>query len=297
MNEYRIYQKVKTPAHFSPNKHFEYDGFKITPFGADKWRIGAHTISKTIEANDAQEAIDAFRNTTQIFLDMLFIISQCAFEFVGKSFAVNKLNDNSENLIYFYYANDVEPVGMPVNNSCLTDLKRLSAIKRKAALSYFREITNARTPVARLAILIITLEALVDEMKEIKKCDNCQFVLRQYSTTDKTKIKKILGEEIYKSLYGNGGLRNKLIHGYPVPESKAVKILDPLYEKILNHIKQEFQLSSVQKIEAAPRAYDLYESEAYFLEKNYTTIDLNELEQNHKKGGVPKISANGIANY
>lgn len=270
MNKYKIKQKIKTPANLSFfNNDFSYEEFNFCLYD-DKERLPFKrewVTNKIIEADNMIDAINEFRNQLVKVLDLMFVFTQCSFNIIGQSFLVIKENNNPKNIVYFYYAEEKDPVGMEVTNEFKDEMDKLKkGLGDKIfALSSWHMIAHTMKSRTRLFSQIITVESLIDSEKQTTTCNQCNKELicskcsfkKTYSSTSKKKLKEILGDKLYKKLYTEDRIRHKLFHGEFVENSKISEVIEPMYGKIIDYFKDEYGVN-VPKIKIQPRGFNQF---------------------------------------
>jgi len=255
VNRYLIQKKIRTTADLG--EEFEYAGFMFVAFEPDKGLSDeAWLAERKISADTYQQAVADFQLALVPIIDALSILTQCSFSILAADFLVYRLNENENRTFYLYVARDRKPVGMPFwPEKGIKDLESLARVPNSFALHYLRESNNATTLKTRLAMLVIAAEALAGvATKERRcKCGRCT----TYSATDMDRVENIVGSQVHQRLYrGNGGaLRHKLFHGSHAPEDHLGAIIGPLYDAILDYLRRECGLLTVEKIVNAPRTF------------------------------------------
>jgi hypothetical protein len=180
---------------------------------------------------------------------------------------VYRVSDNPERVLYFRHLRDRPTVGMPISEpNQLTDVARLTSVDNPVALHYFREAVNAATSSARLALLVITAEALAGQGGVIRNCKKCGY-RDSYGGTNRNELELVLGHEAYSRLYKkkNGALRNRLLHGSAIEESSAAEVSALAYDSILAYLVKTQRLSTIEEITGAPRTFQSFEWFGVFL--------------------------------
>jgi hypothetical protein len=199
---------------------------------------------------------------------------------------VYRVSDNPERVLYFRHLRDRPTVGMPISEpNQLTDVARLTSVDNPVALHYFREAVNAATSSARLALLVITAEALAGQGEVIRNCKKCGY-RDSYGGTNRNELELVLGHEAYSRPYKkkNGALRNRLLHGSAIDESSAAEVSALAYDSILVYLVSKLGLSTIEKITGAPRAFQSFERLGVFLRcAQHPVPELSELERDWQR--------------
>ena len=236
-----------------------------------------------VEAPDFLTAFNTSRPRLLKTVDALCVVTQCSFSLIAASWMVYRLTDNADRILYFRHLRETQAVGMPIwKDEQLNDVTKLVSIDNPGALHYFREAVNAATHGARLAMLVITAEALAGQRKVTGKCQHCGSEY-SYGGTNRDELEAILGTAAYSQLYkrNGGSLRHRLLHGIAIDENLAAEVGALAYDAILEFLKKKFGLSSIEKITAAPRPFQNAEWFGAFLRCTTNDVpELPELEQN-----------------
>ena len=287
MNSYVIHQKIKAIANLGCE--FEHSGYTFRPYDADRGFSSEEWLAaKLIPAADWHQASTRFRQELLPILDALSVLTQCSFSVIAMSYFVYRINNNDDGTFYLYVAHDRKTVGMSFwDKDQVHDLDRLLTIDNKIALHYFRESNNSSTAKTRLAMLVIAAEALAGQSKKIRICPTCTRE-ETYSSTDRARLEKIVGQQVYERLYvkNHGSLRNRLFHGNVIEDMDVVEVLPSVYDNILDFLKHERGLTTLQKIVAAPRSFSSFDHGGLFVRGNAGIPDLRFAEENWNRQSV-----------
>ena len=195
---YRVSHKIWTVADIDGTPVIE--GFQMTAVppeavgGPQAW-LARHDV----DAPDFLSAYNMSRPGLVRTVDALSLVTQCAFSLVATSFSVVRLTDNADRIIYFRHLRQRPTVGIGVwRPEQLADIATLSRMENPGALRYFREAINASTSSARLAMLVITAEALAGQSTVVGN-SNCGHEYR-YGGTNREELAAVLGAESYERL-------------------------------------------------------------------------------------------------
>lgn len=265
MHKYLIQYEVKTPASlFDP---FNYHGFSFRPWQPnevlDKW-----IVEKTVEAENYTQAYNLFIKELIPVASRLSVSSQCSFQLRGRSFLVYRTDNNSTQNIYINYTQPRDVVGLPFDKPEIENLPKLESIERIGALIYLQEASEAITPYTRLVMLIMASEGLAGEKEGAKG----------YPTTDKIKLKGIIGTELFQKLYAEDRIRHKVFHGKEVDDSIIGQLNEPLYQNLLVYLSKEYSLEFTPAVNAPRGFYGEYERSGHFYRlSNSGNPDLKEI--------------------
>lgn len=281
MPQYYVAHKIRTVAELLEPQSI--NGFTLCTFDPDgEFPQEAWEASEVLEGNDFLEALNRSRERLLSLVDALAVVMQCAFSVSGMSFQVLRQTENEEGILYFRHLRDRKTVGITLwQSDQADDVKRLLEFARPAAWRFFREAINAVTISSQLAMLVTTAEALAGQGKVNAQCSNCGHEYT-YGGTDRTRLKTILGESAYASLYTRkgGSLRNRLLHGSPVDEVAAGELCQEVYGRIRNFISKDLGLQHREPIRNAPRRFDSFEWFGTFLRTGSANpVPLRDLER------------------
>ncbi len=298
MNTYIIHKKINTP--IRPFREMELMGYKLFLL-ADPVAQGpaeGFVISKEISATDGNKAYIDFVVGLVPILDAMSVITQCVIHsLASSSYFIYRVNENSNETLFFYYGGEGVTVGMGLDLEEANDIEKICLTtrennKERVAFTYLREANYAHTPTAFIAMLIIASEALAGEGKTQGNCKSCN-TLYEYPSADKNMLKSIMGQELYEGIYGNR-FRHKLFHGGKIDEVQASDLAAKLYEKIvLEYLPRRFGLKSIRKIVNAPRSFSYEYFGAFIKNIGGGVPNIVELEKNHER----LISIDQIKDY
>lgn len=266
MPRYLICQKIRTVANVDYREHIK--GFFFREFEPERGLLGEAWEARN-EAH-GESFRDAFTKSRQALLslvDAISVVTQCSTSLLATSFCVYKLEQNHDRVMYLYVARRRFPVGITLwEEDQVRDIEKLCNLPG-VALNFLRESNNASTPKARLAMLIAASESLAGDRGDTGKCSNCGFEYPR-SGADKTKLRRILGEQAYDRLYekNSGALRHRLFHGSGAPEEAVGEVLPIVYNRIRSHLQRELALESFEEIVGAPRTFDSFEHAGLFVQ-------------------------------
>jgi hypothetical protein len=229
---YRIHHKIWTVADLDQPQIIQGFLVRAIETGSD---AGAWMATDEIDAPDFISAFNLSRPRLVQTVDALCVVTQCSFSLAAASWMVYRVGDNPERVLYFWHLQNRPTVGMPIwEPRQLNDAARLTSFGNPGALHYFREAVNAATPSARLALMVITAEALAGQVKVVRNCPECGCEY-SYGGTNRSELELVLGQEAYSRLYknNNGTLRHRLLHGSAIDESSAAEVSVLAYDSIL----------------------------------------------------------------
>lgn len=230
MNKYLIHYKISTVAELI--NPFEFGGYKFTSHCKNWWECDAWVASAIIEETNAGKARGKFIKGLIPQIEKCSVVSQCAFRLIANSYFIYKLTNNSEKIVYIYYAKEVSHTGLHFDEEEILALEICDKIPESMGPFFLQEAANATTFFSRLQMLLAAVEAFAGEEKSSK-----------VKRTDKENIIKILGKELYEKLYTYGtGLRHKLMHGSVRREDMFDGLTEEVYNKIRTYLKSEYGL-------------------------------------------------------
>lgn len=212
-------------------------------------------ISKEIKARNVEQALLEFFNGLDNVLDYISVLSQCVVDEVG-SYSVYRRGDD---FVVFQYFEPRDDTGLDINLETKNDIEKLEKENPnlKLAFSYLREAIQARTPIPRLAMYIGATESLAGNENVVPKCSKCNKTLickhcggkrPKYSKTNDSKLREILGDELFDKLYKKDRVRHRLLHGYLIERRVALQINDELHNQLIHrYLAAKYDLKSINK--------------------------------------------------
>ena len=202
---------------------------------------------------------------------------------------VNKLNSGSQ--LFFAHVAQIEPTGTVSDfvSKYLQDLEKLTSAECKTALHFLRESNSAQTSITRLAMTICAAEALAGTRKNKVACECGRE--RSYDSTDKCKLRQIVGEE-YERLYekDGGAFRHKLFHGRGISQQEAAEPLENVTQAILNYLREKLGLENVPRTNTLASAFTRIGERGVFLKTvNKGVPDLKTVEKDWNNISVFEI--------
>lgn len=289
MNTYLIQQQVRTPIHLI--RPMTYRTFILEPVAPDLG--GGFLAKREVTAVDGVTAHRAFSLELSSILDAASVVTQCAVSALSfGSYCVYRLNANPEHLFYYHHAEEVEAVGMMLDEQELRDVERvLVAVEQsdsvRTGFGYLRQANLASSPTFFLSMLIIACEAFAGQATVTGSCSQCDYRY-EYPGTNKVGLRAILGDDLYRDIYGTGRLRNRLIHGGRTNEAIVADVATRTYCRLLAHLKHDLELEGVDEIIGAPRS-TTYEYFRTFMQVEAGPPELLMLERDHTR--VTAVSA------
>lgn len=277
-NKYFICRRIETVAHLFDLSvdcnNFEFSGYD----SSDPTNIQGRGLvaKKFINAKNFHEAAKIFSEELTDVLDGLSFTTQCYFEHASNPTYIKKINNNNENIIFINVSRNKKGVGMPIDY-ILEDSEKLINSSIKDALHFLRLANNSIDPKNRYSMLVIAGESLAGTKKEIKNCTKCNNSY-EYPTTNKDKLIEIFGEKIVRENYTqHGAYRPKLFHGKKVKDIDIINISNEMHNKILNYLKNEFNLKNVSKIKNPPRSPFAFEQGITFVKSQLYKPPLKDI--------------------
>lgn len=212
MNSYRIQHRIKTVADlmvFSKNTHepgFNFGNIRYTPWKyslADGPSGDAWLAEGSLEAESYRAAIWDFRKELSSQVPRIAFISQCYMDFSSDSFIVMRNEENEEGIFYTHYVFGSSP-GLVFSDDEVEDLGKL--VGNKEFFWYMNDCYNNSGYTAKILLLCAALENLAGKRIVTKEGSI-------YETYNASVMKKILGKQVFNTLYGQRGIRHKLSHG------------------------------------------------------------------------------------
>ncbi len=256
MNTYLIQQKVESYAEI-----FEHDIFNINGYTFEHWKYDLTTplenawlVHKTISANNIIQAMNMFRDSLIPILNRASFVSQCGIQYQVNSIFVLKTNDNPENIFFMCSLHKSEEVSLCFQTEERESLEILMNMDNEVVFDFLTASNLSMTNHARLVPMILALEALSGEKEAVSNCPHCDKEARRYTSTDKEKIKEILGDDLYKVIYDyKEGLRNKLFHGKLFEAGDGIDYAQKVYEKIISFFNKKYKTKISEDVVGAPR--------------------------------------------
>jgi|GEM_PF-2848698 hypothetical protein len=277
-NKYLMQKRVKTPIYTFEKSEFRE--FTFESYEDSHSHKGDLLVSRVLEAPDGNHAMRQFFTELEPILNSISILIQTIiFPLPTGSHMLYKLTNNPGNLFYANIASDREIVGMSLESEMFEDVEKLLSIGNSVALSYLRDAIGTLSSVQQLSMLLSAAEALAGTSKTKGVCKKCGEPYTR-SSTDKERLKTILGDELYKKLYTDG-LRHKLAHGGDFDGEAVAETAGKTYSRInLGYLKETYDLSSLQEIHGAPRSFVFEYSHhgAKMLSSDAPTLKLVESE-------------------
>lgn len=243
MNQYSIHQKIKTISDLCILDEkgvplpIIIDGieFKQWDFNlADGCKGDAWIAEGKEEAKNYHEAFFAFRKKLSNIVPKIAFVSQCYMDYTQETFLVNKINDNSEKIAFIHYVFERGVTGLMFMEEEGDDFEKLKG-ENNEFFWYMTDCYNTTGYTAKLLLIFSALESLAG--KEVKKDADGN----DYETYNKDKMKEIIGDKLYNTVYGKGGMRHKLTHGeYIDPSFSGTNYVDLFHKLILEHFNKNF---------------------------------------------------------
>ncbi len=254
MNTYLIQQKVE-----SFSEIHKHNIFSVSNYTFEDWkyeyltpRENAWLVHKEIKANNINEAIKTFEDGLIPILNIASFVSQCGIQYKLNSIFVLRKNNNSENIFFMQASNISKESTLSFQTEEKESLEILMKMDNKVVFDFLHASNLSMTNHGRLTPMILAIEAIAGE-KEISETCSCGKV-RRYQSTDKVKIKQILGDELNDMIYKHKiGLRNKLFHGKTFELGDRVDYAQRIYEKIISFFNKESETKISTDVVGAPR--------------------------------------------
>lgn len=243
MNQYLIQQKIKTIADLCIIKETENQPIVIDDVEFRQWDFnlrdgckGDAWIAESIEsAKNYREAFNSFSRKLSKIVPKLAFISQCYMDFTQESFVIYKKNNNPDKIAFIHRLSDRGSTGLVFSEEEKEDFDKIEKNSNNEFFWYINDCYNTTGYTAKLLLMFAALECLVG--KEVKT-DNEG---REYEVYDKENMKKILGNEFFNKIYGQGGLRHNLTHGRYIDSSFSVEnYVEIIHKLILEYFNNEY---------------------------------------------------------
>lgn len=241
MSQYLIQQKIKTTANLcildtgGTPIPIIIDGIGLRHWDfnlADGCKGDAWIAEGKEEAENCREAFVAFRKKLNKVVPKIAFVSQCYMDYTQEPFLVNKIENNSENVAFVHYVYERGSTGLTFMEEERDNLEKIN-LENKEFFWYMMDCYNAIGYTAKLLLIFSALESLAG--KEIKKDAEGN----DYETYNKEKMKEILGDELFNTVYGKNGMRHKLTHGeYIDPSFSGTNYVDLFHKLILEHFNR-----------------------------------------------------------
>lgn len=256
MNTYRIEQRIE-----SFSEIFEHDIFSINDYTFEHWDYrdfqpysNSWLAYKTITASNMLEAMNMFRKGLIQILNRASFVSQCGMQYWVNSMFVLKTNSNPDNIFFMQSLHEFTEVPLSFQSEERDSLKILMEVDNEAVFYFLTESNLSMTNNARLVPLILALEALAGEKEITSTCNECGDKSRKYKSTNKEKIKEILGDKLFFAVYDyKTGLRNRLFHGKISDLSDGIDYAQEIYEKIILFFNKTYKTEISEDVIGAPR--------------------------------------------
>lgn len=289
MRNYAVSQKIRTVASLDSAMHV--GGITLRPFPRKAGKSAQSWAAEIlVAAHDVDQAVAAAWEQVIPLLDRMALVTQSAFSMAAQSYLARRLTDEPDGVFYMLSTRSRHPNGMPLwSADQLGDIDAL-ADAPAVALRNFREAATAGTSQGALSSLIIAAEALAGSLPKVRKCQcggevACPSCGKAAVSPfpDQARLEAILGSTAYKGLYRGsakgGPVRNKLVHGSPVPADQILDLLEEAYNRVLDYFRQTFGLKSVGPIQNAPRSFTRWEYFAHYARmKDGTQPDIVRLD-------------------
>lgn len=275
MNKYLIIKKIPTP--LKMYEAIEYRGYNFSY----SWEKPSNfvVVKKEVDGENYNEAYISFIEELVPVLEAISVLTQCIVDSLSMGSAfIYRLNNNQDKIMYAYLAKQTLPVGMDIEQEVFDDIDKMNDLEGSAAISYLRESNSAYTSCHRLSMLITAVEAIAGTGSKSGECSNCHFPY-SYPSTDESRLKEILGNDLYKKVYGS--IRHKLFHGSKVDDMLAAQLAGEMYDRIIfGYLKKEKGLNSIHEIKSAPRSFSFEFSGGFYKILDSFDSTLAKLENN-----------------
>ncbi len=275
MNRYLITHRIFTIAEIY--EAFSYHGFRFSPWNYDprSGTCGDHWVATKEMLSDTPT--NAFREFIVDFeraMDRIAFVSQCYCSTNRESFILQKLNDNSQNIFYFQYALQANPVPLHFNNEELQALEALESYEEKGdVFRYLREACAGTSFYTRCTMLISALEAIAGEENSPKG--------HKRTNTDYIKTTILQDDTLFDQLYAYGsGLRIQLMHGKHLDNelstTEDIDFIGDIYRAILRYFLEKCGADISQDVVHPMRGpLGNYKTWKSWLEPLSSDIDIN----------------------
>lgn len=260
MNQYIISHKIKTRVTIKEDTSVQgeikaevtFDNFTFkqdcTPRdGAtgDSW-----IVEGEVSAYDNFEAYQVFVHKLDNIIPRICLVSQSFMDYGHESFVILRKNNNKENRFVFVRFNERVNRGLYLGKNERKSVDTLKSYQHPEALNFLQESINTENYLGKLALIFCALEAMAGKIEVLK--NNGTF----YETYNKPEMIKILGKELFSSIFGQGGLRHKFLHGdlpnFDFKEDHFRKI----YATIIKYFNTTYNLGIIQEAVQVPRDYN-----------------------------------------
>jgi hypothetical protein len=252
VHHYHIQQRIRTPSQLF--RAFSTREYTLRPFEDDnQYKAADDWIAiRELDGEDWKSAYRVFCRDLAPILDAASVVSQCSVSPILRSYSVYRDHPKQCALVFVSRAND--PVGMHIDQEEWPDVLRLLDSPAQPSLRYIRLANNNPQAESRLFLMLIASEALAGTEQTDVICPDCSRRLYSYNRTNRTKLKAVLGEELYSLFYerDGGALRHKLAHG-GILSNDEIRSVVPLYDRMRDYLKREYGLESLGKITDGPR--------------------------------------------
>ena len=290
MNTYLIKYKLATVSELI--KPFTLEGYEFSSYNSDWWDSDGWVASKEIVAETAGKARYDFMKGLFPLVPELSVVSQCAFRYIANTYFIYRLTNNREKKIYVNFVREVSPTGLHFDEKEVTNLIKIHSIPNKHALYFIAEAAHGGSLYTDLALLLIGVEGLAGEIES-----------KGQKMTNKTELKEILGEELYKKLYPYGeGLRNLLFHGNVKEHGEFDGLVEKVYECIRTYLKVKYDIALEENVVHPQRNFHGNFEEAKALEsfKGEPNLDLKfiheSFDENQNRNDIFTY-ADGLQSY
>lgn len=283
MNQYNIQQKIKTLAKIdadysnldSVKAEISLDGLtfkqwnctvKNGPTG-DAW-----IVQSSIEAENLAKAYSIFSKKLCELLPRICFVSQCFLDLGHESFLIFRKNNNTDNAFVFARFEDTKDGGLSFGKPEENVVNKLKNYQYPQVFKFLQESINTPNYYARLALSFAALEAMSGEVEKMScSCSNA----KKYKTYNKDEMKKILSDDkLFNDLFGQEGLRHKLLHGSLIDFELGEDYFSKIYKAIIQYFNKLYSLNITEEAEKVPRDFDS-KSQLYLFLKTTKDKEIN----------------------
>ncbi|MHA1410802.1 MAG: hypothetical protein ACTSQY_10935 [Candidatus Odinarchaeia archaeon] len=278
MNKYKIEQKISTLAQCAVMENrekpasFEVEKIKFSHWYfnyREGWLGEAWVATSVVEAKDYRKAFLEFNKKLSKIISRISLIGQCYIEYFTEPFLIHK---EGSDIAFLRYVRDRRPVGLMFTEKEKEALEIL--MKNKSIpdefFYYWKDAVNTLGYSSKILLMCSAIEALTSQDKNLQK--------------------KILGDDLYKKVFGKGGIRHRLSHGsYFNERDFSENYAELLHFAIIKYFNKEvFHKTLISEKVKHPQRHFWGNKEELkvFIEKRnkniyFSLVDvLNDLERN-----------------
>lgn len=303
MNTYLIIEAIEAASQFEDVAilDFKFQSEYSYPNGV--------VVSREIKAACWQDAVDIFNAELPPVLDALALHRLSAISAYGANLIVSRPDLN----VALVFLSDKQPgVGLALYGSPSFEdhVKEIEEIvtANDQSLYFFRHASLSLDAMNTTFNLLQCAENIAGDVRPPSKCPSCgaeplnckecKRSIERPLAVDKSRLKKLLGKDLYEYYYGydrdGNTRRNKLMHGKNIDSTELSKKVDLCVEKLKSHYFDHYRLKKTPNIRGFRGLVDSSHGYQYILQYRDTPPNPFELLRLTKENGISSDTNPGL---